>query len=620
MFRPIAVPTRPRRAPILRSVISLSLLACVATAACNSEPAVPRSTADDLNAFAPPSPWLRQLFAQSDEAMLQRNPLAGLFRGDLRFSDHFGEYFAVSYYDAERAAAVHDLAVLDSISRASLNANDQISYDTFKWQRSTDLKGLAPELMDAVLARPIDHFNGIHMSFVDLSSGQGAARFLTVKDYDDGLARLKGFAQELDTATAAFQTGLAEGITHPKIITRNVIDQLAVLIKQGVDSSPLYAPITNFPADIPTPEKIRIADAYREALAQDVIPSYTRLRDFLKGDYLKKSRDTVGMLAMKNGPALYQHAVLVNTTTSLTPDSIHNLGLAEVARIKAAMDSVRTVVGFDGTLKQFFDHIRTDTAFQPKTADTLRVMYEAIGQRVDAQVRNLFATIPKTALEIRAVPSYLEQSQAAGYYNQGTPDGSRPGVFYYNTYDLPSRSTTGMETLYLHEAVPGHHFQISLAQENVALPNFQRFGGNNAFVEGWALYAESLGFELGMFGDPYQYFGSLNDEMLRAMRLVVDTGIHGKGWTRDQAITYMLANSAMGKTDATSEVERYIAWPAQALGYKIGQLTIRRLRAKAELALGQKFDVREFHTQLLSSGALPLDVLESKIDRWIAGK
>jgi uncharacterized protein (DUF885 family) len=326
------------------------------------------------------------------------------------------------------------------------------------------------------------------------------------------------------------------------------------------------------------------------------------------------------MSAMKGGAAVYTYLVAVNTTTSLSPDSIHTLGLSEVARITAAMESIRAKVGFSGDLKAFFNDLRTNPKYQPASKIALRKEYEAIGRRVDDKVRTLFSTIPKSPLEIRAVPTFLEQSQAGGYYQQGTPDGTRPGYFYYNTYDLPSRSVWGMETLFLHEGAPGHHFQISLAQENDALPNFQRFGGNNAYIEGWALYAESLGPELGMFVDPLQQFGSLNEEMLRAMRLVVDTGLHIKGWTRDQAIAYMLANSAMGRTDATTEVERYIAMPGQALGYKIGQLTIRALRTKAEQALGAKFDVRAFHAQVLMSGALPLEVLQAKIDRWIASQ
>jgi uncharacterized protein (DUF885 family) len=571
-------------------------------------------------ADGPASPRLKALFAASDEQALKRNPMMGLFRGDLRYTDKFGEYQSDAYFAAERAAADHELAALDSIDRKTLNANDQISYDTFKWQRRLDRRGLEPELLEATKLRPIDHFNGFHTQFVDISSGQGAARFKTLKDYDDGLERLHGFARELDTTLVKFQGGLAAGIVHPKIVTKNVIGQLETLIKQGVDSSPLYAPTQHFPGDIPKADQIRLSDSYRDAIQREVVPSFTRLKNFLSTEYLPKSRDSVGLSAMKGGPALYRYQVAVQTTTSLTPDSIHSLGLGEVARIKAGMEAIKMQVAFKGTLHDFFEDIRTNPKFQPASKQALKDGYDSIGKRVDASIPKLFSTLPKAPMEIRVVPAYLEKNQAGGYYQQGTPDGSRPGVFYYNTYDLKSRSTPGMETLYLHEGVPGHHFQISLAQENDALPNFQRFGGNNAFVEGWALYAESLGPELGMFTDPYQHFGSLNDEMLRAMRLVVDTGLHEKGWTRDQAIAYMLDNSAMGRTDAISEVERYIAMPAQALGYKIGQLTIRRLRTKAEQALGATFDVRAFHAQVLNTGALPLDVLESKIDRWIASQ
>lgn len=603
------------RHPLFRALLAL---AAGALAACggDTKPADPMA----VNASAPPSAELKALFAASDEAMLVRNPIVGIFRGDLRHTSTFGEYQSDAYYAAEKAAAERDLAGLDSIPRASLNAEDQISYDTFKWQRAMDLRGYAPELLDAIKVRPIDHFNGFHTFFVDVSSGQGAARFQTVKDYDDGLERLKGYARELDTTLVKFQAGLASGVVHPKLVTANVIKQLDTFLKQGVDSSPLMGPVQKFPADVPKEKQLRLADGYREVMQQQVLPSFTRLRAFLNDTYLPKSRDSVGMSAMKGGPAVYKYLVAVNTTTSLTPDSIHKLGLGEVARITAAMDSIRAKVGFSGDLKAFFNDLRTNKKYQPTSKTALREGYEAIGRRVDDKVRTLFSTMPKAPLEIRAVPAFLEQSQAAGYYQQGTPDGSRPGFFFFNTYDLPSRSLWGMETLYLHEGAPGHHFQISLAQENDALPNFQRFGGNNAYVEGWALYAESLGPELGMFVDPLQHFGSLNDEMLRAMRLVVDTGLHEKGWTRDQAIEYMLANSAMGRTDATSEVERYIAMPGQALGYKVGQLTIRRLRTKSEQALGPKFDVRAFHGQILMSGALPLEVLEAKIDRWIASQ
>ena len=332
------------------------------------------------------------------------------------------------------------------------------------------------------------------------------------------------------------------------------------------------------------------------------------------------ARDSVGLAQMPGGPALYRHLIASTTTTDMTPQAIHALGLSEVARITKGMEAVKRKVGYKGTLKQFFEYIRTDAKFKPTSKQQLTDIYYAIGKRVDGRIGELFSTLPKSPLEIRPVPAFREKNDAGGSYQGGTPDGSRPGVFYFNTYDLPSRTIPGTETLYLHEGAPGHHFQISLAQENTSLPPFQRFGGNTAFVEGWALYAESLGPELGMFTDPYQLQGRYDDEMLRAMRLVVDTGLHSKGWTRDQSIKYMLDHSAMGKTDATSEVERYIAIPSQALAYKIGQLTITRLRAKAQKALGPKFDIKGFHEQVLMTGALPMAVLEQKIDDWIAAR
>jgi uncharacterized protein (DUF885 family) len=310
----------------------------------------------------------------------------------------------------------------------------------------------------------------------------------------------------------------------------------------------------------------------------------------------------------------------VNTTTDLTPQQIHQIGLDNVKSIHSEMEKVKAQVGFTGTLLQFFEHIRTDPKFKPKSREALTQGYFAIGKRVETTLPRLFRTLPRTALDIRPVPALTEKGAARGSYNPGTPDGSRPGIFYFNAYDLPSRTTPGMETLYLHEGAPGHHFQLSLAQENEALPNFQRFGGNTAFVEGWGLYAETLGPELGVYNDPYQYFGYLDSQLFRAIRLVVDTGIHSKGWTRDQTIRYITENSSRGLSNATAETERYIAIPGQALAYKIGQLKISELRARAEKALGERFDIREFHEQVLMTGALPLAILERKIDDWIRSK
>jgi uncharacterized protein (DUF885 family) len=378
--------------------------------------------------------------------------------------------------------------------------------------------------------------------------------------------------------------------------------------------------VANFPAEVPEAERPRLRAAYAESISTKIRPAVTRLRDFIRDRYLPKARPTVGLQDMKGGPALYRHLVALSTTTDMSPDEIHRIGLAEVARIQSEMEAVKAQVGFTGTLQQFFEHIRTDPKFKPKSREALQQGYVAIGRRLDVTLPKLFSTIPKTPLEIRPVPALTEKGAARGSYQSGTTDGSRPGVFYFNAYDLPSRTIPTMETLYLHEGAPGHHFQISLAQENEALPSFMRFGGNTAYVEGWGLYAETLGRELGVYTDPYQYFGYLDSQLFRAIRLVVDTGIHSKGWTRDQTIQYILDNSSRGRSNATAETERYIAIPGQALAYKIGQLKISELRARAEKALGPRFDIRDFHAQVLMTGALPLAVLEKKIDDWIAAR
>lgn len=600
---------------------ALLLSACAATTSASAPvaaPPAPPAAAPATEAQA--TEQLHALFKASDEDNLRRNPLNALFRGDMRYADQLGDYFTDAYYAAERGAAEKELGELAAIDRAALSPTDQIAYDVFKWQDSLQLRSNSPEILALTAVRPIDHFYGFHTFYPDLASGEGAAPFKTVKDYEDNIKRHHQYAVLIDRAIGRFRQGMASGVVQPKLVVRNVIDQLDLQLAQGVEGSTFYGPVKSFPADIPAADQQRLRAETAAVIRDEIRPAYVRLRDFLKNEYLPVAREGVGLVSMKGGPELYTFLIEQNTTLPLSADYVHNLGLSEVARIRGEMEAIKEKVGSKGTLAQFFHYLSTDKKFQPPSKEWLRDGYYAIGKRVDARVGQYFSTLPKTPLEIRPVPDYREKTDAAGSYNSGTPDGSRPGVFYYNTYDLPSRFTWGMETLYLHEAAPGHHFQISLAQENEALPNFMRFGGNTAFVEGWALYAETLWDELGMETDPYQRFGGLNDEMLRAMRLVVDSGIHAKGWTRDQAIQYMLDNSSMGKTDATAEVERYIAIPGQALAYKIGQLKILELRARAEKTLGPKFDLREFHAQVLDTGALPLTVLEKKIDDWIAAK
>jgi uncharacterized protein (DUF885 family) len=570
------------------------------------------------NAADAPADALRALFAASDEAHLKRNPMDALFRGDLRYADQFGDYISDAYFDAERQAALDDLAALAHIERNALGAKDRVSYDVFKFQRSDDLKGVDPELVRVAIERPIDHFSGMQTVMPDLSSGEGVAPFRSVEDYDNNLKRLDGYIVYLDRAIGRMKQGLADGVTNPKLVMANVLEQLDALIAQGLEGSTFYQPVKNFPKDFSAADRKRLTEAYIAFIRDQLTPAHIRLRDFIKNDYLPHARDSIGLGQMPGGAALYRYMVASTTTTDMSPEAIHALGLSEVDRVHTEMEKVVAGLGFKGSLKQFDDFIRSDPKFAATSADAMHSDFAAIEKRISAQIPKDFVLVPKSPLEIRPVPAYKEKSDAAGYYEQGTPDGSRPGVFYYNSYDLPSRYTWGFETLFLHEGIPGHHFQISLAQEDTSLPAFQRFGGNTAYVEGWALYSESLGAELGMYTDPYQLYGHLNDEMLRAMRLVVDTGIHNEGWTRQASIDYMLKNSAMSVTDATAEVERYIAVPSQALAYKIGQLTIRRLRTKAEKELGDKFDIRAFHAQVLMSGALPMAVLQAKIDEWIA--
>lgn len=560
---------------------------------------------------------LLQLFHDSDEASLKRNPVSAMFRGDLRYADRLGDYISDAYFDGERKAGEADLAALSKIDRSRLNATDQIAYDVFKWQTELGLKGLQPDLLVLSAVRPIDHFSGFHTFYPGFASGQGAAPFKTLADYENNLKRHREYIAMLDAAIGRFRQGMKMGVVQPKLVVNNVIDQLNLQIQQGVEGSTFYGPVTQFPKDIAPADQARLKAEYAAMIRDGIVPAYIRLRDFLKNDYLPVARDSVGLGGMKGGDRLYEYLIEQNTTLPLKAEDVHQLGLREVARITDEMEKIRVQVGFKGTLGEFFEYIRADPRFKPPSKEWLRDAYVAIGKRIDARIPEQFALVPKSPLEIRPVEPYREKTEAGGSYQQGTPDGSRPGIFYYNSYDLPSRTTPGMETLFLHEAVPGHHFQISLAQENAALPAFMRFGGNTAYVEGWALYAETLWKDLGMETDPYQRFGGLDDEMLRAMRLVVDTGIHAKGWSRDQAIAYMLGHSGMGKTDATAEVERYIAIPGQALAYKIGALTILKEKAKAKAELGAKFDPRAFHAQVLDTGALPMVVLEEKIDSWI---
>ena len=563
---------------------------------------------------------LMQLFEADSRTQDRLDPLSALYRGGEADPASLALLFTYTLDRQRLAAGEQSLRAATRIDRNRLGTERRLSLDAFLAAKREQVRWLQPDLRALTAVRPFNHFGGLHVEFPAMAGPEGAFDYETEADYRRALALSGAFAGVLDTAIARFREGLASGVVEPKLTVANMIAQIDAILAQPLEESPFYAPVLAFPASVPVAARAPLREAYAANLNQRLRPAYARLRAFLANEYLPAAREQPGLSAMKGGAFLYRQLIERQTTLPLDPDEVHGLGLAEVARIQGEMDKVKAELGYAGSLRAFFDHIRVDPRFHPSTREELAEGFAATGRAVDARIPRFFRKVPRTPLVIQPYPAYREKFEAGGSYSQGSPDASRPGIFYFNTYDLPSRFLSGIATLYLHEGAPGHHFQISLALENTSLPAFQRFDGNTAYVEGWALYAETLGFEMGLFDDPMQHWGTLDDEMLRAMRLVVDTGLHTRGWSRDHAIGYMLANSGMGRSDAEAEVDRYIANPAQALAYKIGALTIQRLRARAEAELGPRFDIRAFHEQVLGSGALPLPVLEAKIDGWIAGQ
>ncbi len=559
------------------------------------------------------------LFADADERSLKLNPVGALFRGDMRYADRLGDYLTDEHLAASKADNAENLAKLAEIDRSKLSPTDQLAYDVFAYNQQREQEGYAPAILAASEVRPVNHFSGFHTFYPNFASGQSAAPFKTVEDYENNLKRHEDYIAITDRAIGKFREGMETGVYETKLTIGNVVSQLDTQLAMPVEESPFFMPVKNFPEEFSAEEKARLTVEYTAA-TEEIYAAHERMRDFLRDEYMAVARDSVGLSQMKGGAELYRHMVEGTTTLPLEPDYLHELGLSEVARIKNGLEQIKEEVGFEGTLNEFFDYVRTDEQFKPESREALTQSYYDIGEQVDEKIGEFFSLVPKTPLEIKPYEEYREKFEAGGSYNSGAPDGSRPGTFYFNAYDLPSRLTTGNVTLYLHEGAPGHHFQISLAQENTDLPAFMRFGGNTAYVEGWALYSETLGYEMGFFDDPWNRYGTLQDEQLRAMRLVVDTGLHAKGWTREQAIDFMLENSGMTRTEVVAEVERYIAIPSQALAYKVGAIKIQELRKRAEDQLGEDFDIREFHAEVLDTGSLPMPVLENKIDRWIASK
>jgi uncharacterized protein (DUF885 family) len=450
-----------------------------------------------------------------------------------------------------------------------------------------------------------------------LSSGHGNQPFKTVKDYDDWISRASKFSVWVDSSIVYFKKGIASNYVLPKALVEKMIPEMEAMQVKEDTASLFYSPVKSFPVDFSGADKSRLTTAFITLIHQQIIPSYKKLAGFLKHEYLSKARTTSGINALPNGKNYYQYLIRSQTTTNKMPEEIYQTGLSEVARIGKLQDSVKNSVVFKGDMQAFFEFMKTGKQLMPYKApqDVLRA-FESIHKKIEPNLKKMFNHIPKTPFEIRQTEAFRAAS-ASAEYNQGSPDGTRPGIFYVPILDAAKFNTTsGMESLFLHEAIPGHHYQISLQQEDTTLPKFRRFGGNNAYVEGWALYCESLGKELGLYTDPYQYMAALGDEIHRAIRLVVDVALHTKSMKREEAIKYMMANEAISEQGATAEIERYMAIPGQALGYKIGALKIAELRDKYQKELGSNFKLADFHDNILKDGALPLNVLERKMDDW----
>jgi len=602
--------------PILAVAIAAALCAGFITPA---DAPAQAASATAAQATAPTSNKAAQLdkfYADFWEESLKLNPVEATYVGDARYNDQLPNFLSPEYVAKNNRFNEEWLAKAKAIGPDGLSGQALLSYNMFVKQQQDAVDGerFHNELM------PIDQFNNLALLAVQLGSGTDAQPFATVKDYDNWLARASKVPVMFDQAITNMREGVKQGIVEPKVLMVKVVPQFDAVIKDKPEDSTFWGPIKNMPKDFSAADKARLTDAYRHLIADQLMPSFKKLRAYIADDYMLHARDTVGYDALPDGKAWYAYQVRMMTTTDETPDQIHNIGLSEVARIKKQMDALRVKVGFKGDLNAFFHYLNTDPKFTFSTQQALLDGYNSVLAKVEKGVPRDFSIHPKAKFEIRPVEKYREQSAAGGSYQPPSEDGKRPGIFYVNTYDLPSRKTWEMEDLFVHEAIPGHHFQLSIQQEQTGLPMFRRFGGFTAYIEGYALYCETIGYELGMYTDPYQEFGQLQNEQFRAMRLVVDTGLHSKGWTRDQAIAYMLDNSAMSKTDVIAEVERYIAMPGQALAYKTGQMKITELRAKAAKELGKKFDVRAFHTELLKDGALPLAVLEEKIDAWVSSQ
>ncbi len=549
------------------------------------------------------------LMDEAWETDMRDDPLRASYLGDRRYESQWPDASLAAIAKRNDANAT-TLARLQRLDRAALSTQDQLSYDLFAWEYKSRIGAypFKPYLYDLRLR------DGLQ----SLSELAELIPYTTVADYEHWIARLKTIDRYLEQNQSLLELGIREKRTQPRVIMERVLPQISALAKPGAEASPFYEPFKRIPDSFSTADRARLQSEGKAAIEGVVIPAYARFEKFFRERYVPASRSTDGIWDTPDGMAFYEERARFHTTTSLTPEQIHQIGLKEVTRIRAEMDQVIREAGFKGSFKEFLEFLRTDPQFYYKTPEELFRAYAVLAKQIDPELVKLFRRLPRTPYGVRPIPATSAPNTTTAYYQGPALDGSRAGYYYVNLYRPEVRPKYEMEVLTLHEAVPGHHLQISIAQEQTDLPPFRRNAEHTAFVEGWALYTESLGDRLGLYKDPYSRFGQLTYDMWRAVRLVVDTGIHAKHWTRQQAIDYFKANAAKTEADIINEVDRYISWPGQALAYKVGQLRILELRSQAERELGPKFDIRDFHDVVLSNGAMPLDVLDRQVKDWIA--
>ncbi len=580
----------------------------------------------DLNKETRP---IAEVFGEFYDFKKGINPIEATKAGYSQYNDTIANYISDDYIFHLKDRYTYFLEELDKYDSTKVSAADWMSLRVMKWDCSVKLQGvmnpivtMASPIYDlpSFELMPLFQIQSLHLYVAQLAGGTSVQPFNTVEDYTNWLSRLDDYLSFLDTSIVKMKLGMAKGVVLPKVLTLKMLPQVRSFIGIPLEENLFYQPILNLPDGISDSDKVVLKEKYTLFIQNKLTPKYLELNQFLTEEYLPECRETSGLLDLPNGKETYQYLIKLHTTTNMNADEIHELGLSEVARISTEMEIVKNQIGFKGDLKSFFNSLRIKKELMPfSNPEEVIANFNSINDRIALRIDSLFALTPKAGFNVRRTEAFREAS-ASAEYTPGSKDGSRAGIFYVPIPDVKTYNTVHDEALFLHEAIPGHHFQLSLQQENKNLPEFLHPESMGVFVEGWALYAESLGKELGVYTDPYQYFGMLSMEMHRAIRLVVDTGLHAKGWSREKAIQYSLDNEAESEESIIAEVERYMATPGQALSYKLGQLKIREMRTKAEKALGAKFNIREFHSQILNSGSLPLVLLEEKLNGWIVSQ